>query len=83
MGLNIYLIKNFNFLLLLSSSNTSKLGTKIYEVILAFWLVKETGDASTFGIISAANLFSVVFFNFISGAIVDRYNKKGYYYYQI
>ncbi|MEL3956460.1 MFS transporter [Caldifermentibacillus hisashii] len=74
--MNIYLIKNFNFLLLLSSSNTSKLGTKIYEVILAFWLVKETGDASTFGIISAANLFSVVFFNFISGAIVDRYNKK-------
>lgn len=65
-----------NFLLLTFGNVTSKLGSKIYEVILAWWLIEKTGSAKLFGIVTAAGLISIVIFNIFSGVIVDRFNKK-------
>ncbi|KXI44070.1 transporter, partial [Bacillus cereus] len=65
-----------NFLLLTFGNVTSKLGSKIYEVMLAWWLVEKTGSAKLFGMVTAAGLISVVVCNIFSGVIADRFNKK-------
>lgn len=70
------LLLNRNFMLLTFGNLTSKMGSKIYEIILAWWLTQKTGSAAVFGIVSACSLISVVFFNIFSGVIVDRFNKK-------
>ncbi|MBM7662288.1 MFS family permease [Bacillus mesophilus] len=67
---------NKNFILLTMGNITTKLGTKIYEIILAWWLVQKTGSAATFGVIMASSLISVVICNIFSGVIIDRFNKK-------
>lgn len=70
------LLLHKNFLLLTFGNVTSKLGSKIYEVILAWWFVEKTGNAKLFGIVTAASLISIVLFNIFSGVIVDKFNKK-------
>nr|WP_318540281.1 MFS transporter [Terribacillus saccharophilus] len=70
------LILNRNFMLLTFGNLTTKMGTKIYELILAWWLTEKTGSAAIFGIVTAFSLFSVVICNIFSGVIVDQFNKK-------
>ncbi|WP_242292476.1 MFS transporter [Bacillus cereus group sp. BfR-BA-01441] len=76
---NIRNLKNtltLNYVFLILGNSTSKLGTVIYQTILAWWLVEKTDSAKAFGYISFASLLPIVLFNFFSGVIVDKFNRK-------
>lgn len=70
------IIKNKNFLLILFGGSTSKFGTILYEVVLAWWLVEKTGNAQYLGLISAASMLPVLILNLFSGVLVDIFDRR-------
>lgn len=69
-------IFTWNYTILTLGNATSSLGSIIYKIILAWWIVQETNSAKMLGIITAAGTLPVVIFNLFSGVIVDRKNRK-------
>lgn len=65
-----------NFSLITFGNITSKAGTILYNIVLAWWLIEKTGDAKAFGIITAVSMLPVVVLNVFNGVIVDRFNRK-------
>lgn len=69
-------IFNKQFLLLFIGNITSKIGTVVYNIVLAWWIVETTGSARLTGYILAASLIPIVCFSLIGGVYIDRLNKK-------
>lgn len=65
-----------NFTLITFGNMTSKAGTILYNIVLAWWLIEKTGDAKAFGIITAVSMIPVVILSVFNGVIVDRFNRK-------
>ncbi|WP_088363915.1 MFS transporter [Bacillus cereus] len=67
---------NYNIYLLIIGNFISQMGTIIYNIAISWWLIKLTGSAEYISYVLAASLIPAVFLGPISGALVDRINKK-------
>jgi MFS family permease len=67
---------NRSFVCLTVGSLVSRLGTAIFDVVLAWWLVQETGSALPVGYVLAAATIPTILLGPIGGVLVDRWNKK-------
>jgi len=70
------LIKNRNLNLLLSGQLVSQIGDKFYILALSYWVLEETGSPALMGIVLFSTLFPMIIAGFVSGAFIDRYNRK-------
>jgi MFS family permease len=67
---------NRNLALLLSGQFVSQVGDKFYLLALSFWVLKTTQSPAMMGLVLACSLFPSLIFGFVSGAFVDRYDRK-------
>ncbi|MFV0556691.1 MAG: MFS transporter [Lactovum sp.] len=67
---------NKNFLLLLLGQTLSLFGNGILRFTLPLYLLKITGSASIFGMVTAFSLFPIILVLPIAGILTDRLNKK-------
>lgn len=67
---------NRNLGLLLSGQFVSQVGDKFYLLALSFWVLNTTQSPALMGIVLACSLFPSLIFGFVSGAFIDRYNRK-------
>lgn len=67
---------NRNINIILSGQLISQLGDRFYQVGMAFWILQQTGSASSMSIAMAAYLIPALLSGLISGSIVDRLNMK-------
>ncbi|WP_246125077.1 MFS transporter [Exilibacterium tricleocarpae] len=65
-----------NFVLLLQGHLVSQLGDKIYQVVLAFWILSATNSTAIMGSIMASAMLPAIFVSPFAGIVVDRMNKK-------
>ncbi len=67
---------NQNFYLLLAGQLVSQVGDKFHMIAIAFWVLKTTGSSAQMGAVLAASLVPSLLLGFISGAVIDRFNRK-------
>lgn len=67
---------NRNLGLLLSGQLVSQVGDKFYLLALSFWVLNTTQSPAMMGIVLACSLFPSLVFGFVSGAFIDRYDRK-------
>jgi MFS family permease len=67
---------NRNLGLLLSRQLVSQIGYKFHMLAVAFLVLKTTGSPAKMGLVLFCSIFPSMFFGFITGAFVDRYNRK-------
>jgi MFS family permease len=67
---------NRDFASLATGNLISRLGTVIFDVVLAWWLVQATGSAVYLGYILAASYLPIAVLGPFAGVLVDRWNKK-------
>ncbi|MCP4672415.1 MAG: MFS transporter, partial [Desulfobacula sp.] len=67
---------NRNFFYLLTGQFISQIGDKFHMIALAFWVLKSTGSSAKMGAVLAASLIPSLIFGLVSGAFIDRYNRK-------
>ena len=67
---------NRNFYLLLSGQLVSQIGDKFHMLAVAFLVLKTTGSPAKMGLALFCSVFPNMLLGIISGAIVDRYNRK-------
>ena len=65
-----------NFYLLLSGQLVSQIGDKFHMLAVAFLVLKTTGSPAKMGLVLFCSVFPNMLLGIISGAIVDRYNRK-------
>ena len=65
-----------NFLIIVIGNFTSRIGTVVYDISLAWWLIDATGTAKYTGYIMAISLLPIVVLGPISGVFSDKWNKK-------
>ena len=67
---------NRNFGLLLSGQLISQIGDKFHMLAVAFLVLKTTGSPAKMGLVLFCSVFPSMLLGFISGAFLDRYNRK-------
>jgi DHA3 family macrolide efflux protein-like MFS transporter len=67
---------NRSFGALATGSFLSLIGTAVFDLVLAWWIVSETGSAVATGYLLAASLAPIAFIGPIGGVLSDRWNKK-------
>ena len=67
---------NRNLNLLLSGQLVSQIGDKFYMLAVAFLVLKTTGSPAKMGLVLFCSVFPSMLLGFISGAFIDRYNRK-------
>lgn len=67
---------NRNFYLLLSGQLVSQIGDKFHMLAVAFLVLKTTGSPAKMGLVLFCSVFPNMLLGIISGAVVDRYNRK-------
>lgn len=67
---------NRNLILLLAGQFVSQVGDKFHMIALSLLVLKTTGSAGKMGAVLAASLIPSLILGFVSGAFVDRYNRK-------
>lgn len=65
-----------SFIALVSGGFVSGLGTVVFDLVLAWWVISETGSAVLTGYLLAAALAPIAFIGPIGGVLSDRWNKK-------
>ena len=70
------LFSNRNFFLIWSGKLVSMIGDRFYTLVLALWLLKKSGSPAIMGAVLVASALPAFLAGFLSGAIVDRANKK-------
>ncbi|MET8045509.1 MFS transporter [Micromonospora sp. NPDC005215] len=65
-----------SFIALVSGGFVSALGTVVFDLVLAWWVVSTTGSAVLTGYLLAAALAPIAFIGPIGGVLSDRWNKK-------
>ncbi|MEU8405568.1 MFS transporter [Micromonospora sp. NPDC048842] len=67
---------NRDFVTVAISNLVSRAGTVVFDVVLAWWLVRETGATVVAGYVLAASTLPIALLSPLSGVLVDRWNKK-------
>lgn len=67
---------NRDFILLWQGTAVSVFGDVLYSIAIGFWVYHETGSTALMGVMSSISMFVAMFLNPISGAIIDRINRK-------
>lgn len=67
---------NKNLNLLLSGQLVSQVGDKFYLLALSFWVLTTTKSPALMGLVLACSLIPSLLLGFVSGAFVDRYDRK-------
>lgn len=67
---------NKNFALLLSGQLVSQIGDKFHMIAIAMWVLKTTGSSAKMGLVLAASLLPSLILGLVSGAFIDRFNRK-------
>ena len=67
---------NKNLGLLLSGQLVSQVGDKFHMLAVAFLVLKTTGSPAKMGIVLFCSVFPGMVLGIITGAVVDRYNRK-------
>jgi MFS family permease len=67
---------NKNLALLLSGQLVSQIGDKFHMLAVAFLVLKTTGSPAKMGIVLFCSVFPGMVLGIITGAVVDRYNRK-------
>jgi len=67
---------NRNLVLLLSGQLISQIGDKFHMLAVAFLVLKTTGSPAKMGLVLFCSVFPGILLGFISGAFLDRYNRK-------
>lgn len=65
-----------NKILYLSAIGVTFSGNSIFNFIINWWLIKETGSPSLLGFITTVSFLPAIFLNIFSGYLVDKWNKK-------
>ncbi|MEU0602884.1 MFS transporter [Streptomyces sp. NPDC006393] len=65
-----------DFLTVAVSNLVSRMGTVVFDVVLAWWLVQRTGSTVASGFVLAASTLPIAVLSPLSGVFVDRWNKK-------
>ena len=63
------------FAFLWSGQALSRIGDHLYEVVLAWWVLQESGSASAMATVLIFAFAPTVLFSFVGGVIVDRYPR--------
>lgn len=63
------------FALLLAGQTLSRIGDFLYEVVLAWWVLQETGSALAVGTVFVFALLPALLFGLIGGVAVDRFPR--------
>lgn len=74
--MNLRVLKNKNFTLLLFGQFTSEIGGSIFEIALALYVLDLTGSAARFAFILAMGTIPKLLLYPFTGAFVDRYDRK-------
>ena len=64
------------FLRLWSTQTVSELGTAMTDYALVIWVYGQAGTASSVALLTICAFLPTIFFRFIAGALVDRWDKK-------
>ena len=67
---------NRNMGILLSGQLVSQIGDKFYLLALSFWVLDTTNSPAMMGVVMACSLIPSLILGFVSGAFIDRYNRK-------
>ncbi|MEG2149586.1 MAG: MFS transporter [Clostridiales bacterium] len=65
-----------DFTLILIGQIISLFGNAILRFALPLYLLRETGSASLFGIVTACSFLPMIFLSFFGGILADRVNKR-------
>ncbi|ECL8006312.1 MFS transporter [Listeria innocua] len=65
-----------NKIFYLAGIGTTFFGTSIFNFVINWWLIKETGSPELLGLITTISFFPTIFLNVFSGYLVDKWNKK-------
>jgi MFS family permease len=63
------------FALLWSGQTLSLLGDRVFQVALAWWVLKETGSAVAMGMVFVFSIIPMLIFLLLGGALVDRFPR--------
>ena len=67
---------NKDFTLVVLGQIISLFGNAILRFALPLYLLKETGSAAIFGIVTASSFLPMIFLSFLGGILADRVNKR-------
>lgn len=67
---------NRNFTLVVIGQIISMFGNAILRFALPLYLLRETGSASLFGIVTASSFLPMILLSFLGGILADRVNKR-------
>jgi MFS family permease len=65
-------LKRRDFLLLWTGQTVSRIGDFAYEVIIAWWVLQETGSAAIMSSVLIVSFLPVALFTVVGGVLVDR-----------
>ena len=65
-----------SFLLLWGSQTISQLGTAMTDYAVIIWVYSRKGTASSVTLLTVCTFLPTIFFRFLAGSLVDRWNKK-------
>lgn len=69
-------IMNKNLFLLWQGQLITSLGYSIYELVLGFWVLQETGSTSLMGIVMAVSMIPRIFLSPLAGSFADRFERR-------
>ena len=72
--MKLFLNRNMGFLL--SGQLVSQIGDKFYLLAISFWVLDTTNSPAMMGAVMACSLIPSLILGFVSGAFIDRYNRK-------
>ena len=65
-----------SFLLLWGLQTVSQLGTAMVDYALIIWVYGQAGTASSITLLTLCTFLPTIFFRFLAGSLVDRWDKK-------
>jgi len=69
-------LMNKNFLLMLQGGVVSLFGNVLYSLAIGYYVYNTTGSEALMGILSSISMFMMMFLSPVSGAIIDRSDRK-------
>lgn len=67
---------NKNLSILLCGQLISQVGDKFYMLALSYWVLETTGSTAMMGLVLSCALFPSLVLGFVSGAFIDKYDRK-------
>lgn len=65
-----------NFILVVIGQIISLFGNSILRFALPLYLLRSTGSATLFGLVTACSFLPMIFLSFVGGVLADRFNKR-------